>query len=273
MDGSSYANYSVLAKISSNAKGGKKLTIVNKLFILALTLPLSACLSISSSGETKINGERVVGNILSNGSVRRVTLDFAGREKCEGQYRGSTAIEAKQISLTCTNGKTGTATVDASQITNTASIRYNIDSFRKGSIVIPLGGQVSKSDTSSTQKKPSKPAVEEKKPSHPAATPTKVSSATLSSVRREVKQKMKDPDSIKFGQYKALKLFNNETKKSTIVICGKYNAKNSYGGYVGDKLFLAKKREDGSWSIVVGGMGVAMCSKTGFAVTVGGSFL
>jgi hypothetical protein len=266
-------NGSVFKQTTHNPTNGAKLSLVNKLFVLALMLPLSACLSISSSGEANINGERVVGNILSNGMVRTITLDFSGRERCEGQYRGSASIEAKQVSLTCTNGKAGTATVDATQIKNTASIKYNIDGFRRGSIVIPLGGQVSNDDTSLAEKKPSKPVVEVRKPSHLAATSTKVTSATLSSARREVKQQMKDPDSIKFGEYRALKLFDDETKKSVIAICGKYNAKNSYGGYTGDKLFLAKQREDGGWSIVVGGMGLAMCSNAGFAVTNGGNFL
>lgn len=241
--------------------------------IFALILPLSACVSISSSGEATINGERVVGNIHSNGSTRRVTLDFAGREKCEGQYRGSTSIAAKQISLECTNGKTGIAIIDATQVTNTASVRYNIEGFRKGSIAISLGGQVPVSDTKSTIEKSSKQVSSQKNPPQPAFTPTSVSSSTLSTIRKELKQKMKDPSSVKFGQYKALKLFDSATNKSVIAVCGKYNAKNSYGGYVGYKLFLAEQREDGSWSIVAGGLGLPMCSNAGFALTAGGNFL
>lgn len=112
------------------------------------------------------------------------------------------------------------------------------------------------------------------KKTKPIATPVSVSSSTISSVRSAVRKQMKDPSSVRFGQYKALRLTNNENKSSTIAVCGKYNAKNSYGGYTGETLFFAEKNNDGKWSVVAGrGMGALMCSNAGFAITVGGDFI
>ena len=111
------------------------------------------------------------------------------------------------------------------------------------------------------------------KKAKPIATPVSISSSTISSVRSAVRKKMKDPSSVQFGQYKALKLTDNETKSSTIAVCGKYNAKNSYGGYVGESMFLAEQNNDGSWSVIAGGIGTLMCSNAGFATTVGGDFI
>lgn len=109
--------------------------------------------------------------------------------------------------------------------------------------------------------------------SKPTVTPASISGSTLATVRNAVRERMKDPTSVRFGQYKALRLTNNEDQSSTIAVCGKYNAKNSYGGYAGEQMFLAKQLNDGRWSVVAGGMGLMMCSGSGFAVTVGGDFI
>ena len=56
-------------------------------------------------------------------------------------------------------------------------------------------------------------------------------------------------------------------------VCGKINAKNSYGGYTGEKLFLAEKRDDENWRAYSDSLGTIMCSSSGFDVTVGGDFI
>lgn len=52
-------------------------------------------------------------------------------------------------------------------------------------------------------------------------------------VQKGVVQQLKDPDSARFGDIAAVK-----SSAGTITVCGWVNAKNSYGGYTGDKPFL-----------------------------------
>lgn len=54
-------------------------------------------------------------------------------------------------------------------------------------------------------------------------------------VESGVRQSLKDPESAIFGRMIAGRLAENE---SLVMVCGWVNAKNSYGGYVGDKPFL-----------------------------------
>ncbi|WP_173487678.1 MULTISPECIES: hypothetical protein [unclassified Aliiroseovarius] len=115
--------------------------------------------------------------------------------------------------------------------------------------------------------------TEEIKKEKPVATPINISGSAVAEVRSALMKEMKDPSSVKFGQYKSLKLMDKETQLSTIVVCGKYNAKNSYGGYVGEKMFFAKKMDNGKWSVIADSLGLFACGDAGFKVTFGGDFV
>ena len=57
--------------------------------------------------------------------------------------------------------------------------------------------------------------------------------AVLKKAVDSLKNKMKDPDSVKIRELKIVKYQGGE------IICGEFNAKNSYGAYVGYKRFIA----------------------------------
>lgn len=181
-----------------------------------------------------------------------MTLDFAGREKCEGQYRGSTSIAAKQISLECTNGKTGIAIIDATQVTNTASVRYNIEGFRKGSIAISLGGQVaepnqpsSTQQTPATSKKPESRMVENYSglgdPGPIAAEAGEFPTQYRSAVAAYLKRYLKDPYSFIDGRI--ARPFYVGRLHPTWIVCVQGRSKNSYGAYTGLKFFELHMRK------------------------------
>ena len=124
----------------------------------------------------------------------------------------------------------------------------------------------------------------ESAPKTPTYEKVKISNATLVEIRNAVRQGLKDPTSAKFGQYKSLAytevadkilysdVYSQKVGQSVTAVCGKINAKNSYGGYTGMKLFLAEKRDNSDWKIYSDGYGTMMCSNRGFNVTVGGNF-
>ncbi len=59
----------------------------------------------------------------------------------------------------------------------------------------------------------------------------------LAAAKQKVSGKLKDPDSAKFTDV-ARKTTPNVAGQPTDVVCGKVNAKNSYGGYTGAKAFI-----------------------------------
>jgi hypothetical protein len=124
-----------------------KNAVVQKTFALFLVslFSLSGCVDISSSGETVVDGRRLVGNIQSNGVTRRLTLDFEGQDICSGTYSGSAAVSVQAVTLSCTNGFEGAATVDATQVRDVATVDFQIPDFQSGRIAIALGAQVSSS--------------------------------------------------------------------------------------------------------------------------------
>jgi hypothetical protein len=63
--------------------------------------------------------------------------------------------------------------------------------------------------------------------------PIALSDAQKNTVRRGVREKLKDPDSAKFVSLSAVK-----DDKGMVYVCGMVNAKNSYGGYTGMSPFL-----------------------------------
>ena len=64
--------------------------------------------------------------------------------------------------------------------------------------------------------------------------PMTLSKAQIEKVKAGVAKGLKDPDSARFGE-----TFNASDDGSMIHVCGIVNAKNSYGGYVGEKPFYA----------------------------------
>lgn len=70
-------------------------------------------------------------------------------------------------------------------------------------------------------------------PTPPATTPYTLNESEISAVVRGVKSALKDPDSAKFGQMKA------STEGGGVkYVCGIVNAKNSFGGFIGDSPFV-----------------------------------
>ncbi len=58
--------------------------------------------------------------------------------------------------------------------------------------------------------------------------------AWIAQMEDNVRNRLKDPESAKFSQSKVYRGF-----KGAPMVCGFVNAKNSYGGYIGDKGFIA----------------------------------
>jgi hypothetical protein len=63
-------------------------------------------------------------------------------------------------------------------------------------------------------------------------TPVKLSKAQMAAVRSGVTKSLKDPESARFGA-----MIGGKSSKGTITVCGYVNAKNSFGGYTGEKPF------------------------------------
>ena len=117
-------------------------------------------------------------------------------------------------------------------------------------------------------------------PQTPEYQKIKVSNATISAVRKAVRKNLKDPSSAKFGAYRSLTYTEVETDgifkvagQKVTAVCGKINAKNSYGGFTGEKLFLAEKRDDADWRVYLDNVGTLACRFSGFDITVGGDFI
>lgn len=95
-------------------------------------------------------------------------------------------------------------------------------------------------------------AVSSVPPSPPPAEmvePITLTPAQRKAVQTGLKTRLKDPDSARFGEFKA-----GRDGKGEITVCGYVNAKNSYGGYTGQKPFLGVLSQ-GSNHFVVAGIG------------------
>ncbi|MDF2621428.1 MAG: hypothetical protein K0S00_4087 [Xanthobacteraceae bacterium] len=66
-----------------------------------------------------------------------------------------------------------------------------------------------------------------------AALPYGLSAAEIAAVESGVREDLKDPDSAKFSGFVATK----EPSSGMVTVCGYVNARNSFGGYAGKKLF------------------------------------
>lgn len=75
----------------------------------------------------------------------------------------------------------------------------------------------------------------------PVARPTIPMTSQLEASTVElVKEALKDPDSAKFSDLKA---YGRESDPRSIDVCGRVNAKNSYGGYSGSAWFVVTRGE------------------------------
>jgi hypothetical protein len=64
-------------------------------------------------------------------------------------------------------------------------------------------------------------------------TPTSLSETQFGIVKASVIERLKDPESARFGKYVA-----GSSKSGDITVCGFVNAKNSFGGYTGDRPYF-----------------------------------
>jgi len=103
-------------------------------------------------------------------------------------------------------------------------------------------------------------------PPTPVTTPVSLSAAQQKAVQEGVRGSLKDPNSAMFrGQLRAAR-----SEEGVTFVCGVVNAKNSYGGYTGDKPFIGGMESDGKF--IVAGMGgtdteslsvISVCQKYG----------
>lgn len=71
-----------------------------------------------------------------------------------------------------------------------------------------------------------------------------------SEIKLVVRQNLRDPDSAKFGKIVAFDVKDADGRVEKRA-CATVNAKNSFGGYVGDKQAYLRKKEGGSWEFIL----------------------
>ncbi|MBK8637876.1 MAG: hypothetical protein IPN92_06145 [Chromatiaceae bacterium] len=74
-----------------------------------------------------------------------------------------------------------------------------------------------------------------------ATTPFTLSEADVAAIKKGVSEKLLDPTSPLFGSMQARKANSNR-----IIVCGYVNAKNTFGGYTGDKPYVGELYQSGS---------------------------
>ena len=81
------------------------------------------------------------------------------------------------------------------------------------------------------------------------STPTTLTAADTKAIHEGIRKALKDPDSARYGTMTA-----SVNEKGSVTVCGFVNAKNSFGGYTGEKPFVGiLSRNLGLFSII--GMG------------------
>lgn len=73
--------------------------------------------------------------------------------------------------------------------------------------------------------------------------PIKLTSSQEAFILGSVKSRLKDPISAVFGDYRS-----TTDASGDIYVCGLVNAKNAFGAYVGDRLYLVVSRRNGDGS-------------------------
>ncbi|MBA5777101.1 hypothetical protein H2509_08160 [Stappia sp. F7233] len=97
--------------------------------------------------------------------------------------------------------------------------------------------------------------------------PYELSSAQISTIHAAVRGVLKDPESARFGEIVAA-----SNSEGVVSACGWVNAKNSYGGYTGDKPFLGVLTKGGFVPVSVGGTSnetaatLRVCARQGTAL-------
>lgn len=100
-----------------------------------------------------------------------------------------------------------------------------------------------------------------------ATTPHVLTPAERERLETALKNELKDPGSAIFGKSIAVK-----GESGLIYVCGYINAKNSYGGYVGNKPYYAFVTEKGAAVLTIGGTGTStdvayiMCEGAGLDI-------
>ncbi|MDH2322894.1 hypothetical protein QDQ80_11420 [Providencia rettgeri] len=80
-------------------------------------------------------------------------------------------------------------------------------------------------------------------------------SSIFNAVEKKVSSKMKDPSSAIFRDLESYSAESNGKSKNTTV-CGYVNSKNTYGAYVGSRMFISTVTIDG-YSIEVGSVTIS----------------
>src|SRR5690348_462087 len=78
-------------------------------------------------------------------------------------------------------------------------------------------------------------------------TPVKLTKTQIATVHAGVAKSLKDPESARFGDIVA-----GKSSKGSIIACGYVNAKNSFGGYVGEKPFQGLLSTSSKQFVVIG---------------------
>jgi hypothetical protein len=86
------------------------------------------------------------------------------------------------------------------------------------------------------------------KPSLPVVTPTPLTAAQIAAVHKGLRASLKDPDSARFGR-----IIGGKTPTGTFAVCGYVNARNSFGGYTGEKPFTGMLLPEGFVTVAIGG--------------------
>ena len=99
-------------------------------------------------------------------------------------------------------------------------------------------------------------------PKLPVLTRMTLTSAQTSAIQSATRAGLKDPDSAKFGDIIA---GTDPANPSENLACGYVNSKNSYGGYTGAQVFMAKFNQDGTARFV--GMDIGgICEMQGLSM-------
>ena len=99
-------------------------------------------------------------------------------------------------------------------------------------------------------------------------TPKKLTSAQGAAVHDGVRNALKDPESARFGSVVA-----GVNSDDVLVACGWVNARNSFGGYTGEKPFMGVLTKQGGFvPVSIGGdrtevqVTMNMCARSGLAL-------
>lgn len=96
----------------------------------------------------------------------------------------------------------------------------------------------------------------------PVLSKTSLTAEQVKAVQTAMRGNLKDPDSAKFGDIIA---GTDPANPSDNLACGYVNSKNSYGGYTGAQVFMAKLNQDGTAKFI--GMDIAgICEMQGLSM-------